>query len=47
VSEETRQVEVGSAAPEFRLPASTGGETGLDDYRNKSHVVLFLVREYR
>jgi len=36
----------GSLAPEFRLPASTGGEVGLSDYRNKVNVVLFFVREY-
>ncbi|HEX6305400.1 MAG TPA: hypothetical protein VFZ76_14495 [Anaerolineales bacterium] len=47
MSEESRELEVGSAAPEFRLPASTGGEIGLGDYRDKSHVVLFFVREYR
>lgn len=45
--EEVPEVEVGSAAPEFRLPASTGGEVGLGDYRDRSHVVLFFVREYR
>ena len=47
MSEEGREVGVGSAAPEFRLPASTGGEIGLGDYLGKSHVVIFFVREYR
>ncbi len=36
---------VGSAAPDFKLPQSTGGEVALADYRGKS-VVLFFVREY-
>lgn len=47
MNEESREVEVGSAAPEFRLPASTGAEIGLGDYRDKSHIVLFFVRKYR
>lgn len=47
MDEENRQeVNVGSAAPDFRLPAGTGGQIGLGDYREKSHVVLFFVREY-
>lgn len=37
---------VGSLAPDFRLPASTGGEVGLSDYHNRSSVILFFVREY-
>jgi hypothetical protein len=46
VSEESGEVEVGFAAPEFKRLASTGGEIGLKDYQDKSHVVLFFVREY-
>jgi peroxiredoxin len=42
-----QNVDVGSAAPDFRLPASTGDEIGLGDYRDRSHVLLFFVREYR
>lgn len=37
---------LGSRAPDFRLPASTGGEVGLADLLGKSNVVLFFVREY-
>ena len=33
---------VGAAAPDFRLPASTGGEIGLADYRGRQVVVLYF-----
>lgn len=31
-----------AAAPGFRLPASTGGEIGLDDFKGKKAVVLYF-----
>ena len=37
---------VGDPAPDFHLPASTGGEIALSDYRGRAHVVLFFVRAY-
>jgi peroxiredoxin len=40
------ELTVGSQAPGFKLPASSGGEVGLADYRDRSAVVLFFVREY-
>jgi peroxiredoxin len=40
------ELTVGSRAPDFRLPSSTGGETVIAAYRGKSQVVLFFVREY-
>lgn len=40
------ELTIGSHTPEFRLPSSQGGETGPADYRGKSRVVLFFVREY-
>jgi peroxiredoxin len=40
------ELTIGSHGPEFRLASSQGGEMGLADYRGKSHVVLFFVREY-
>ncbi len=40
------ELEVGSQAPEFRLPASDGREIVLADYRGKALVGLFFVREY-
>jgi peroxiredoxin len=36
----------GSTALEFNLPASTGGEIALSNYRDKSRVYLFFVREF-
>ncbi len=35
-----------SPAPEFTLSASTGGEIGLSNFRNKNNVYLFFVREF-
>jgi peroxiredoxin len=37
---------VGSRAPDFNLPATTGSEIRLSDYLGKSAVILFFVREY-
>lgn len=34
--------QVGQPAPEFSLPASTGGEISLADFRGKQHVVLYF-----
>jgi peroxiredoxin len=42
----TTELEIGSPAPDFKLPASVGGEIGVQDYRGLAHVVLFFVREY-
>ncbi|HEY3397439.1 MAG TPA: thioredoxin-dependent thiol peroxidase [Armatimonadota bacterium] len=33
---------IGAEAPDFRLPASTGGEIGLSDFRGKQTVVLYF-----
>jgi peroxiredoxin Q/BCP len=32
----------GKKAPQFTLPASTGGKIALKDYKGKSHVVLYF-----
>jgi peroxiredoxin len=37
---------IGSIAPEFNLPASSGGEIVLSNYHAKSNVYLFFVREF-
>jgi len=37
---------IGSMAPEFSLPASTGTQISLSDYRDKSNLYLFFVREF-
>ncbi len=36
---------VGSPVPDFKLPATTGSQISLSDYRGKK-VVLFFVREF-
>ena len=40
------EIDLGSPAPNFRLPAANGGEVELADYHGKQKVVLFFVREY-
>jgi peroxiredoxin Q/BCP len=40
------ELEIGSIAPQFRLPGSTGQQIGLADYAGKAHVILFFVREF-
>jgi peroxiredoxin len=37
---------IGSLAPEFSLPASTGTVIALVDFRSKNNVYLFFVREF-
>ena len=44
--ENTDELSTGSLAPDFRLPGSHGQEVSLADYRSKSNVVLFFVREF-
>ena len=39
------ELEVGSSAPDFKLPQNIGSEIALSDYLGKK-VVLFFVREY-
>jgi len=46
MTDQMAELTAGSPAPDFRLPASTGSEVGLSDYRDKVKVVLFFVREY-
>ncbi len=40
------ELNIGLPAPDFRLTSTTGGEINLSDYQNKSHVVLFFIREF-
>ncbi len=42
----SEELNVGSPAPDFDLPANDGRRIELADYRGKSLVVLFFVREY-
>jgi len=37
---------IGSLAPEFSLPASTGAIISLTDFRTKNNVYVFFVREF-
>src|SRR6185369_7785702 len=37
-------IEVGQHAPSFRLPSGQGPERGLDDYRGRSHVILWFTK---
>jgi peroxiredoxin len=43
---ESIDLEVGVMAPDFKLPSGRGGEIALSDYRGKSHLYLFFIREY-
>lgn len=42
----TDELDVGSKAPDFQLPANDGSEVSLSHFQGKSVVVLFFVREY-
>jgi len=44
--QDTIDAKIGSRAPDFRLSTHTGQEIALSDYRGKSNVILFFVREY-
>lgn len=35
---------VGQVAPPFRLPAAAGGELGPEDYRGKSHLIVWFTK---
>ena len=37
---------IGALAPEFSLPASTGGEIALANFRSKNNVYIFFIREF-
>jgi peroxiredoxin len=38
------EVEVGKPAPSFRLPAGQGGEISPEDYRGRSHLVIWFTK---
>ncbi len=46
MSDEIDELTAGSLAPDFRLPGSNDLEVSLIDFRSKSNVVLFFVREF-
>jgi peroxiredoxin len=37
---------IGALAPEFSLPANTGTEISLANFRTKNNVYVFFVREF-
>lgn len=39
-------ITIGSQAPKFSLPASTGTVIALADFHSKNNVYLFFVREF-
>jgi len=39
------EAKIGSIAPDFRLPATLGQDVALSDFRGKTNVVLFFIRE--
>jgi peroxiredoxin len=43
----SRTVPINSHAPDFTLPAVTGGSITLSDYRHKSRVVLVFLRGFQ
>ena len=45
-AQETPSIEIGSTVPDFRLIASTGKEVSVREYRERSNLVLFFVREF-
>ena len=45
-ADQSGELAVGDAAPDFRLPTGDGREIALSAYRGRAHVVLFFVRAY-
>ena len=43
---DTPDLTIGSPAPEFNLPASSGADVVLSSFRSKSNLYLFFVREF-
>jgi peroxiredoxin len=46
VAEQGLKLTAGLAAPDFHLPASDGRELGPGDFRSKSNLILFFIREF-
>ncbi len=42
---ESLDAKIGSVAPDFRLKATSGKEIALSDFRGKSNVIVFFIRE--
>lgn len=44
--EKDQEVREGLTVPDFRLRSGSGEEIGVEDFRDKAHLVIFFVREY-
>jgi peroxiredoxin len=42
---ESIEAKIGSVAPDFKLPATNGQEISLSNFRGKSNVIIFFIRE--
>ncbi|MCZ2127938.1 MAG: peroxiredoxin family protein [Anaerolineales bacterium] len=42
---DTIEAKIGSIAPDFKLAATNGEEISLSDFRGKSNVIMFFIRE--
>jgi peroxiredoxin len=45
-AQEIPSIEIGSTVPDFQLMASTGKSVDVREYRERSNLVLFFVREF-
>jgi peroxiredoxin len=45
-AQEISSIEVGSTVPDFHLPGSAGKVVDVRDFRDRSNLVLFFVREF-
>jgi len=43
---QSRFVSIGTQAPDFTLPAVSGDQISLSDYRGEKHVVLVFLRGF-
>jgi len=46
MANDTTDINVGSPAPDFRLESHEGTFVRLSEYRGRSHVVLYFMREF-
>jgi peroxiredoxin Q/BCP len=46
MSKQSRFVPLGAEAPDFSLPAVSGDQISLSDYRGEKHVVLVFLRGF-
>jgi peroxiredoxin len=44
--DDATEVNVGSLAPDFRLESNEGAIVRLSEYRGRTHVILYFMREF-